>query len=73
VTQVSGQHGQCILCRAFLLYNVSQRIDGKGVTKAVRHGRFWTKLSDCNGFSFELDSDSLYQDRVKAVRAVMES
>ena len=41
--------------------------------KAVRHGRFWTKLTDCNGISFELATDGLFQDRVKAVKAVMES
>lgn len=41
--------------------------------KAVRNGRFWTKLSDCNGLEFELADDALYQDRIKAVKAVMES
>jgi len=42
-------------------------------TKVARHGRFWTKLSDCNGLEFELESDSLYRDRVKSVKVVMES
>jgi hypothetical protein len=41
--------------------------------KAVRHGRFWTKLTDCNGLSFEMALDGLYQNRVKAVKDVMES
>jgi len=41
--------------------------------KAVRHGRFWTKLSDCNGLGFRLEDDALFRDRVKVVRQVMES
>ena len=41
--------------------------------KTVRHGRFWSKLQDCNGLSFELAFDGRYQDRVKAVKAVMET
>ena len=41
--------------------------------RAVRHGRFWTKLTGCNGLEFDLAYDALYQDRIKAVKAVMES
>jgi hypothetical protein len=41
--------------------------------KTERHGRFWVKLSNCNGLEFDLAVDSLYRDRVKLVRLVMES
>jgi len=41
--------------------------------KAVRHGRFWVKLPDCYNIEFELQVDSLYRDRVKVVKEVMES
>ena len=41
--------------------------------KQERHGRFWAKLSDCNGLEFKLAVDSLHRDRVKLVRMVMES
>ncbi len=41
--------------------------------KQERHGRFWAKLSNCNGLEFDLAVDSLHRDRVKTVRMVMES
>lgn len=41
--------------------------------KPVRHGRFWVKLSECNRIEYRLDPDSLYRDRVKNVRAVLEA
>lgn len=41
--------------------------------KAETHGRFWTKLCDCNGLEYELQHDSLYRDRVKLVKQVMEA
>jgi len=41
--------------------------------KPVRHGRFWVKLPDCYDIEYELQSDSLYRHRVKAIREVMES
>jgi hypothetical protein len=41
--------------------------------KQERHGRFWAKLSDCNGLEYDLAHDSLYRDRIKTVRLVMES
>jgi hypothetical protein len=41
--------------------------------KAVRHGRFWCKLHSCADIDYELAFDSIYRDRVKAVKVVMES
>lgn len=41
--------------------------------KAVRHGRFWCKLHACNDIEYELAFDSVYRDRVKAVKVVMET
>lgn len=38
-----------------------------------RHKRFWAKLSDCNRIEFTLEVDSLFRDRVKKVRKVLES
>lgn len=84
VTVRSGSVIECdrVYIRAYNKARVREGDDYDSVTwrlfdpvkgKAVRHGRFWSKLSDCNGLSFELESDSLYQDRVKAVKAVMES
>lgn len=41
--------------------------------KAVRNQRFWVKLSDACEVEYGLEQDSLYRERVKAVRAVLES
>lgn len=46
-------------------------MDAKG--KAKRNQRFWVKLSDCNGLDYRLDHDSVFRDRVKLVKEVMES
>lgn len=36
-------------------------------------GRFWVKLPDCYSIEYQLDVDSLYRDRVKLVKEVLES
>ena len=41
--------------------------------KAARNQRFWAKLSDVCEIEYTTEVDSLYRDRVKAVREVMES
>lgn len=41
--------------------------------KAVRFQRFWVKLADACEIEYELQSDSIYRERVKAVKAVMGS
>ena len=43
--------------------------DGKAKSKQ----RFWVKLFDTASIEYELASDSLYRDRIKAVRRVMEA
>lgn len=40
--------------------------------KAVRNQRFWVKLPDCYNIEYEPDQLSLYRDRVKTVKSVME-
>lgn len=42
---------------------------GKG---KIRNQRFWAKLADCCNIEYEQKSDDLHQDRVKAIRHVME-
>ncbi len=44
-----------------------------GQPKSVKNGRFWVKLHACNDIEYELDFDGVYRDRVKAVKAVMET
>jgi len=41
--------------------------------KPARNQRFWAKLPDCYEIEYDLSVDSLYRDRVKAVRIVLES
>lgn len=41
--------------------------------KAKRHGRFWVKRSACLDIEYSMEQDGLYRDRVKAVRAILES
>ncbi len=41
--------------------------------KMVKFGRFWVKLTDANQIEFELEADSRYRDRVKALKEVMDS
>ncbi len=41
--------------------------------KPVRNGRFWVKLHSCNDIEYDLALDAVYRDRVKAVKAVMET
>ena len=43
--------------------------NGKAMTKQ----RFWVKLPSCYDIDYTVESDSLYRDRIKAVREVMES
>lgn len=52
--------------------SITWKVIGKN-GKVVRNHRFWTKLSHCNGLEFELGEDSLYRDRIKLVKEVMES
>jgi hypothetical protein len=40
--------------------------------KPARNQRFWVKLPDCYEIEYSQGPDSLYRDRVKAVRQVME-
>lgn len=40
--------------------------------RPARNQRFWAKLPDCYAIEYEQGPDSLYRDRVKAVRQVME-
>ena len=42
--------------------------DGKGKPR----GRFWAKLPDCYTIEYELDHDSLYRNRVKLVKEIMQ-
>jgi hypothetical protein len=49
--------------------SITWKVIKKG--KAETHGRFWAKLSDCNGLGYDLEPDSLYRDRVKSIKAVM--
>ncbi len=48
-----------------------QKVKGKE-GKGKISGRFWVKLPDCYGIEYELSVDSLYRDRIKAVRLVLE-
>jgi hypothetical protein len=41
--------------------------------KPKRNQRFWAKLKDCNEIEFDLEIDSLFRNRVKKVRQVLES
>jgi hypothetical protein len=41
--------------------------------KPVKNKRFWAKLPDCYNIEYKLEPDSLYRDRVKAVKIVLES
>jgi hypothetical protein len=41
--------------------------------KGKRNQRFWVKLSSTADVEYKLDSDSLYRDRVKTVKAVMDN
>lgn len=41
--------------------------------KPKKNSRFWVKLPDCNSIEFRLEPDSLYRDRVKAIKLVQES
>ena len=41
--------------------------------KMEKFGRFWTKLVDCNGVDFNLNPDAFYRDRVKSIKAIMQS
>ncbi len=41
--------------------------------KPARNQRFWCKLPDCYEIEYKLEFDSLYRDRVKAIKEVMES
>jgi hypothetical protein len=40
--------------------------------KPARNSRFWVKLPDCYTIDYKLETDSLYRDRIKAVKLVME-
>ena len=42
-------------------------------SKPAKNQRFWAKLPDCYDIEYRQEIDSLYRDRVKAVRVVMES
>lgn len=41
--------------------------------KTVQKLRFWAKLSQCLDIRYELQSDSLYRDRVKLIKQVQEA
>jgi len=41
--------------------------------KPVKHSRFWVKLPDTYSIEYRQESDSMYRNRVKAVKEVMES
>ena len=41
--------------------------------KAKQKLRFWTKLVNCLSIQYELQFDSTYRDRIKAVKDVHES
>lgn len=41
--------------------------------KPARNQRFWCKLPDCYSIEYELHPDSLYRDRVKVFKAVLEA
>lgn len=81
--QVTLEAGTVIECdrvyiRSFNKSHVKVEEDFDSITWKVMRGdrpaknqRFWVKLSDCNGLECEVES--LYRDRVKLVREVMES
>jgi hypothetical protein len=52
--------------------SITWKVIGKN-DKAVRHGRFWVKLSACGDVAYSQEPGDLYRNRVKAVRAVLES
>lgn len=41
--------------------------------KSVKNSRFWVKLPDTYSIEYRQESDSMYRNRVKAVKEVMES
>jgi hypothetical protein len=41
--------------------------------KPVKHARFWVKLPDTYSIEYRQESDSMYRNRIKAVREIMES
>jgi len=41
--------------------------------KPARNQRFWAKLPDCYAIEYEVSADSMYRDRIKAMKLVHES
>lgn len=53
--------------------SITWKIIDKKRDTMEKFGRFWVKLTDANEIEFDLESDSFYRDRVKSVKAVMQS
>lgn len=85
VEKITLEKGTIIECdriyvRTFNKSRIGQNEDYDSITwkvivkgKAAKSQRFWVKLPDCYNIEYELQPDSLYRNRVKVVREVMES
>jgi len=53
--------------------SITWKIIDRKKGKMEKFGRFWVKLTAANEVEFELEADSLYRDRVKVFKEVMET
>jgi hypothetical protein len=85
-TRATVEAGTILECdrvyiRAFSKSHMTVETDYDSITwkalrpdgKPLKGQRFWVKLPDCYSIEYELRTDSLIRDRVKAVRQVMET